>query len=132
MGVLVSCQFVMVLVMAVEWGTHELSVEFGQPGLTVVVKDQHGVDHRDCSDGALPRTDRIEYVKSNERVKSNSLRMTLIADSSVCLDWPVRVFSGELHGLHLPFPHEQLNNEGIKLQALNTCPASLLNIKPSP
>lgn len=32
------------------WGreTNELGVELGQPGLTVVVEDQHGVDHR-CS-----------------------------------------------------------------------------------
>lgn len=47
--VLRQLALVLVLVMAVKWGeggTHELSIELGQPGLAVVIEDKHSVDHR--------------------------------------------------------------------------------------
>lgn len=48
--------------------THELGVELGQPGLAVVIEDEHGINHRGPT-AARRALQRIDLVESNVQDK---------------------------------------------------------------
>ena len=115
--------------------TYDLSIEFGQPGLTIVIEHQDSVDHLDCSSWTLEVDPSIWMLR--ERSYQTGI------DGLCCLNASVYFLNAQLWKLynnlqnHLNLTQHTINpcivkneTEESSLYMLNLSPAS--NSPPNP